>query len=614
MAGLHRPLVAPLAVSLAIGTVLAAASSDHSVVTAFSRVTSDRKVPLLDRLNSQALFMSARYDPAYSSDSSASNQSSFVLAASGPVGQTLINAGDMSYMAPISMGTPAQQFTVILDTGSANLWLTTTQTTPQVAAVKKFNSAVSSTYVKTPNGDSVKIQYGSGALVGFLAEDTFSASGFSVTGQDFMLATSLDSTLAGQMGTGTSWDGIWGMAFPALAAGTKLASLPIPPFINLGKQFSSSTFAFWLDTTGSTGTGGGELVLGGCNPNHFTGSLQCMSVVPGPVGPDQWRVNMPNITVGSASVTLPVSNRHAILDTGTSFVGLPSAIYSALIPMLQLKTQTTSGGLLAVDCSVITTLPNITFILGTSPFTLAPGDYIYQDSSMLQPCILGFVNVGTFTDVILGDTFLRKYYSVYDTTNLQVGLAVSSGGQGLGTGAQASSNACSCGASGTGQAADPAGGLTNLIIGGGSQYIRIGPWYINLYLFIGICGILAIIVLSIAASCLKRCRGSRRIKPGYNSSASPSQMYSSGYETSPQGYATSGQYQYQHEPQPYQYDQYQRYQYEQQSYRNDQSPSFVPQSYSPRNGATDRANTGGGRRGNPGYPAQYQANNGERYY
>ncbi|KAI9206937.1 eukaryotic aspartyl protease-domain-containing protein [Polychytrium aggregatum] len=428
----------------------------------------------------------------------------------GPVGLSLISGADLSYMGNITLGTPPQAFQVILDTGSANLWVTTTQTTPKVTTVNPFSSTSSSTYVQTANGNGVSIQYGTGSLSGYLAQDTFGVAGISVQKQDILLATQLDAAMASQLSSGTRWDGIWGLAFPSLASGTASVR-PTPPFQNLQQVFSSATFAFWIGSASSTSVSGGEMVLGGCNPNHFTGSLQCSPVVPSTSGNfDHWRVSMPSIFMGSQNITFPFSNKHAILDTGTSFIGFPSAVYQTVMASIGTSVTTQKDGTISVDCSTLSQMPTMNLQLGSpaAAYPLTASDYVYRDpTSSNSPCILGFANIGTFPDVILGDTFLRKYYTVFDPKNTQVGLAPSAQGAALTSGNSTVSSACSCGSTGSGQSNLPAGAT---IIGGGSQYIQIGPLYFNLYLFIGVCAAVGILLLSSIIGSICCCRRRRR--------------------------------------------------------------------------------------------------------
>jgi saccharopepsin len=75
------------------------------------------------------------------------------------------------YFVEVEVGTPAQKFTVVPDTGSSNLWMySSTCNAIPCWYHDKFDATKSSTYTK--NGESFKIQYGSGGIDGFVSQDT----------------------------------------------------------------------------------------------------------------------------------------------------------------------------------------------------------------------------------------------------------------------------------------------------------------------------------------------------------------------------------------------------------------------------------------------------------
>lgn len=124
------------------------------------------------------------------------------------------NYMDAQYYGTVQIGTPAQSFTVIFDTGSSNLWVPSTSCPLTQLACQvhtKFNPKKSSTFEK--NGTEFSITYGSGGVSGIWAEDTVAIGGLSATGVTFGQATSLKgiSFLA------SKFDGILGMAFSAIS-------------------------------------------------------------------------------------------------------------------------------------------------------------------------------------------------------------------------------------------------------------------------------------------------------------------------------------------------------------------------------------------------------------
>lgn len=86
--------------------------------------------------------------------------------------QPFIDYYDDFYLGIISLGTPQQNFTIVLDTGSSNLWVIDVKCTTQACkgypdsgfTKHQFDPSQSSTYVK--NGQFFSIQYGSGSCYG----------------------------------------------------------------------------------------------------------------------------------------------------------------------------------------------------------------------------------------------------------------------------------------------------------------------------------------------------------------------------------------------------------------------------------------------------------------
>lgn len=325
----------------------------------------------------------------------------------GGDGSIVINDYENSqYYGAITLGTPGQKFEVIFDTGSSDLWVASSQCDDSCGRHAKYDSSKSSTYIK--NGTIFDIEYGSGPVSGFESADVMNMGGLIVKDQIFAEVTDA-SGLGGAYKLG-KFDGILGLAFPALSVN----HVPTA-FQNLVEQglVQKGQFAFYL---GDSRTDFGELTLGGVDPLRFTGNIVWEKLK----SATYWEINLQNAQVGSVSYVDGGVN--AIVDSGTSLLTAPSEVVAKIAK--QVHAVEIIQGEYFVKCNY-DTLPNIDFTIGGNVYSLAPSDYLVPDGDI---CLLGIIGLDIPAPTgplwILGDIFMRKYYTVFDYDNKRVGFAL----------------------------------------------------------------------------------------------------------------------------------------------------------------------------------------------
>merc|ERR1712070_382089 len=168
---------------------------------------------------------------------------------------------------------------------------------------------------------------------------------------------------------------------------------------------------------------GGELVIGGVNPDHYTGDFDYVPVqesVPGRTG--YWEVKLDGLTINNQSATTCTK---AIVDSGTSLLAAPKDDIKAIAKLVGAKTVLPIPPFnreYTIDCD--SPGPDLDFSIGGKTYTLTKKDYVINDGGQCLFAMTGLdVPAPAGPLYILGDVFMRKYYVKFDVDNQQVGFA-----------------------------------------------------------------------------------------------------------------------------------------------------------------------------------------------
>ncbi|XP_021540574.1 pepsin F-like [Neomonachus schauinslandi] len=314
---------------------------------------------------------------------------------------------DLAYVGTISIGTPPQEFKVIFDTGSSDLWVPSVYcSSPACANHNVFNPLLSSTF--RISGRPIHLQYGSGRMSGFLAYDTVQFGGLIDESQAFGLSLREPSKFMEY----AVFDGILGLGYPSLGLG---GTLPI--FDNLWKQglISEERFAFYLSKKEEEGS---VVMFGGVDHSYYSGELNWVPVSKALY----WQLSVDSISMNEMVIACD-GGCEAIIDTGTSLLIGPSDVVFNIQKIIDAK-QSYSGEYI-IDCDAVSTLPDIVFTINGINYSVPASAYIREDHQ--GTCYSNFDEgkggLLLSDSWILGDVFLRLYFTVFDRGNNTIGLA-----------------------------------------------------------------------------------------------------------------------------------------------------------------------------------------------
>merc|ERR1719253_495130 len=324
------------------------------------------------------------------------------------------------YFGSITIGTPGQEFHVLFDTGSGNLLVpSSTCDGPACTNHQRLNSTLSSTSVSigfankpdTPVGedgdqDVVNLVYGTGEATGVIIKDKV-CIGKTCAHADLVSAMEeSDSPFKD-----APFDGILGMGLTALS---EAPAFNLMDCMVRDKAIKTGMFSVFLATTDAEES---EILFGTYRSEHIADKLFWV-----PVNSDSgfWQVPLDAVSLHGKRLASG-GNASALLDTGTSLLAGPPDVVNSLLDQLNV----------ASNCSNYASLPDISFVIGGRTLSLSPQDYVDRDISGTDctlPLMTQDVKPGEGPVWILGDPFLRKYYTVYNRDKKEVGFAIAAHG------------------------------------------------------------------------------------------------------------------------------------------------------------------------------------------
>ncbi|KKY25437.1 putative candidapepsin-4 precursor [Diplodia seriata] len=328
------------------------------------------------------------------------------------------------YFANASLGTPAQSLRLHLDTGSSDLWVNTddsdlcSSAKSGCSTAGTYSANDSSTYEYVNSLFNISYVDGSGAS-GDYVKDTFNFGGTNLTDMQFGVGY-----------TSTSPEGVLGIGYTRNEVAVNRAGLDAYPnlpqlLVNKG-MIQSNAYSLWLNDLDASR---GNILFGGVDTEKYHGALSTLPILKENgqyrelviamtgVGSNGNIGTYLNSNTSSADIT-PV-----LLDTGSSLTYLPDTVVDSIYTDFDAVYDENEGAAF-IDCNKADSTDTLEFTFSSPTITVPMNELVLLAgySKGQAVCILGIAPAGDSTSV-LGDTFLRSAYVVYDLANNEISLA-----------------------------------------------------------------------------------------------------------------------------------------------------------------------------------------------
>ncbi|KAL8791463.1 MAG: hypothetical protein Q9213_000080 [Squamulea squamosa] len=339
-----------------------------------------------------------------------------------PVPETLDNQG-VAYTARISLGTPPQEFIVIVDTGSSDLWVNTLdsdlcsyQGADLCGDAGTYNPNASDTYAYRSSDFFVRYADGTTAGGDYVTDTVRVGENTQqeVTGLQFGIA--YNSTFP---------VGLLGIGYTAnVAQADDGGTYPnLPQLLVDQGVIQSNAYSLWLDDVESNT---GSILFGGVDTDKYHGTLQTLPVQRMSGEYRHFVISLSGLSLSngrnqSFEQSLPTA---VLLDSGSSITYLPEQLAAEVYAALDIQIDPLArSGYVEVDCSLANSDATLNFAFTSVTIAVPMSELVLPGGrSSRLGCLFGLASANG-TVGLFGDTFLRSAYVVYDLENNEISLA-----------------------------------------------------------------------------------------------------------------------------------------------------------------------------------------------
>ncbi|KIY64559.1 acid protease [Cylindrobasidium torrendii FP15055 ss-10] len=328
-----------------------------------------------------------------------------------------IFSNDVGYVATVQIGNPPRDFTLLVDSGSADTWVPLDKCLTEDGKHPCGNHTSigknSSMSLKSTD-ERWSIVYGSGSTEGILVTDDLVLAGQTITGHKFGAATVESKEFAD---AAVKYDGVMGTARSTSAS--QRTETPVEALARIG--FIEQAITSYKLGRIADDANDGEVTFGGMNTSKFNQTT--LITVPS-VSDAFWAATLEVASVQGAHL-LQVQNRTAILDTGTTLLLVPpqdAAQIHSRIDGARLNADGTGYVLpCTTDASVALRFGGHDFAIDSRDLAFAPLD----PRNLTGMCTSGIASRDLFGDGtwLVGDTFLKSVYFSHNADTNEVSLA-----------------------------------------------------------------------------------------------------------------------------------------------------------------------------------------------